>query len=235
MTALDLAVIAVIVLSGLFAFSRGFVREELSIATWIGASFFTFYAFPFARPYAAKALPPLLSDAVAIFAPFAVAFVVLSIITATIARRVKDSPLSSVDRTLGLIFGLVRGAFLACLGYIALTWLMPAPLPDWIAHARTRPLLASGAAALTRIMPDDMRDRASKAASRYERSSAQDVEGAIGALRTPRPAAPPPAPAPAPSATPSAPRGSTNPASVPVYTPADQRDLQRLFQQQNAR
>jgi membrane protein required for colicin V production len=231
MTALDLAVIAVIVLSGLFAFSRGFVREELSIATWIGASFFTFYAFPFARPLAAKALPPLLSDAVAMFGPFAVAFVVLSVITATIARRVKDSPLSSVDRTLGLIFGLVRGAFLACLGYIALTWLMPAPLPDWIALARTRPLLESGRAALTRIMPDDMRDRASKAASRYERSSAQDVEGAIGALRTPRPAAPPPAP----SATPSAPPGSTNPASVPVYTPADQRDLQRLFQQQNAR
>lgn len=230
MTALDLAVIAVIVLSGLFAFSRGFVREELSIATWIGASFFTFYAFPFARPLAAKALPPLLSDAVAIFGPFAVAFVVLSVITAMIARRVKDSPLSSVDRTLGLVFGLIRGAFLACLGYIALTWLMPAPLPDWIAHARTRPLLASGAAALSKIVPEGMRDRASKAAAHFERSSAQDAEGAISALRAPHPAAP----APAPGATPSSSPGSANPGSMPQYTPADQRDLQRLFQQ-NAR
>jgi len=195
-TALDIAVIAIIILSGLFAFSRGFVREELSIATWVGASFFTFYAYPYASPLAAKALPPLLSEAVAIFAPFAVAFVLLSIITATIARRVKDSPLSSVDRTLGLIFGLVRGAFLACLGYIAITWVIPAPLPDWIAHSRTRPLLASGAAALARIMPDDMRDRASRAASHLEHSSLQDAEGAIGALKTPHAAAPAPTGAP---------------------------------------
>jgi membrane protein required for colicin V production len=162
-----------------------------------------------------------------------VALVILSIVTATIARRVKDSPLSSVDRTLGLVFGLVRGAFLVCLGYCALNFLMPGPKPDWIAHARTQPLLAAGAAALSKVVPDDMRDRASKAASRYEKSSVQETENAIGALAIPRTTQSQARPAAAPAATNPASAATAAPGSapVPVYTPADQRDLKRLFQQ----
>ncbi len=224
MNLLDLGVIAIVVLSGLFAFSRGFVREGLSVATWVGASFFTFYAFPYARPFAAKVLPAgLLSDAASMFGPFVVSLIVLSVITAMVARRVKGSPLSSVDRTLGLVFGLVRGAFLACLGYVALVWLMPGPQPDWIAHARTKPLLVSGGAALAKLVPSELRNRASKTAARFEQSGAQEAEGAISALTTPH----------APQAAPTAPAPGTKsgPGTVPVYTPADQRDLQRLFQQ----
>lgn len=221
MNLLDAGVIAIVVLSGLFAFSRGFVREGLSIATWVGASFFTFYAFPHARPLAGKVLPAgLLSDAAAMVGPFAVSLIVLSLITTIIARRVRGSPLSSIDRTLGLVFGLVRGAFLACLGYAALTWLIPGPQPDWMAHARTKPLLVSGATALVKLVPDEMRSRVTKTASQYEQSGAQEAEGAISALTTPH-------------ATQAAPAPGVKPGSdsVPVYTPADQRDLQRLLQQ----
>ena len=45
MNALDLAVIAVIVLSAVFAFARGFVREALSIVAWVGAAAITLYGF----------------------------------------------------------------------------------------------------------------------------------------------------------------------------------------------
>lgn len=221
MNLLDLGVIAIIVLSGLFAFSRGFVREGLSIATWVGATFFTFYAFPYARPLAAKVLPTgLLTDAAAMFGPFAGAIIVLSLVTAIITRRVKSSPLSSVDRTLGLVFGLARGAFLACLGYAALTWLMPGPKPDWIAHARIKPLLVSGAAALVKLVPGEISSQVSKTVIRSEQSGAQEAEGAISALTTPH-------------ATQAAPAAGANPeaGTAPIYSPADQRDLQRLFQQ----
>ena len=45
MNPLDLAVIAVIALSAIFAFARGFVREALSIVAWVGAAAITLYGF----------------------------------------------------------------------------------------------------------------------------------------------------------------------------------------------
>ncbi len=43
----DLLVISVVALSSVFAFYRGFVREFLAIAGWIGATFMTFHFFFF--------------------------------------------------------------------------------------------------------------------------------------------------------------------------------------------
>ena len=45
MNALDLAIIAIIALSAIFAFARGFVREALSIIAWVGAAAITLYGF----------------------------------------------------------------------------------------------------------------------------------------------------------------------------------------------
>src|SRR6185369_8482710 len=46
MTGVDIAVIAVIGISALIAFLRGFVREMLTIGSWLGASAVTLYGFP---------------------------------------------------------------------------------------------------------------------------------------------------------------------------------------------
>ncbi|TMK28624.1 MAG: CvpA family protein, partial [Alphaproteobacteria bacterium] len=45
MNPLDLGVIAIIVLSAIFAFARGFVREALSIIAWVGAAAITVFGF----------------------------------------------------------------------------------------------------------------------------------------------------------------------------------------------
>jgi membrane protein required for colicin V production len=42
---LDLVIIAIIALSAIFAFARGFVREALSIVAWVGAAANTHYGF----------------------------------------------------------------------------------------------------------------------------------------------------------------------------------------------
>ena len=66
LNALDIIVIAVIALSALFAFARGFVKEALSIAAWVGAGLITLYGLPALRPVAQKYITtPLLADAVA--------------------------------------------------------------------------------------------------------------------------------------------------------------------------
>jgi membrane protein required for colicin V production len=214
--ALDLAIVAIVVLSGLFAFARGFVKEALSIGAWVGASLAAVYLLPSARPVAERFTGPgPAADALAGVAIFAVAIITLSLLTTAISRRVKDSSLSALDRTFGLIFGLARGAFLVCLAYIALAWLLPPgdQRPRWMAEARTLPLLKSGAEQLGRFVPAGMRERTAGMAARVEDSAGREAAEAMRAYATPKPRT-----APAPGAT-------------PAYTPDDQRGLNRLFQQ----
>jgi membrane protein required for colicin V production len=192
MNSLDLAVVIVILVSGLLAFARGFVREELSVATWVGAAFAELYAFPYARDFAAQFLPPGLAvDATALMLPFLLALLILGLIAHAIALRVPRGPLSVVDRTLGLLFGLARGAFIVCLGYIGLMWLMPAPPhPPWLEESRIRPLLETGAEGLRRLLPGIPADHA--AGAKADPAAIQrQVEDAAGAYSTPH--APPPA------------------------------------------
>lgn len=146
-TVTDGVVILVLGLSALMAFARGFLQEVMSVGAWLGAALTVLFGLPLARP-AARALiqPPLLADVVAGGIIFVVALIILSIVTGQIGQRVKTSSLSAIDRSLGVAFGLARGALIVCLTYIAIAWLVPAAeQPAWLREARTRPLIEAGA------------------------------------------------------------------------------------------
>jgi membrane protein required for colicin V production len=217
MNLLDIVVIAIVLLSALFAFARGFVKEALSVAAWIGAGFAALYGLPYATPLAERFLPKgELAEGAAALVVFLVALIILSLLTSAIAGRVKDSSLSAIDRTLGLVFGLVRGLVLVCLVYIAFSWALPAKQqpPTWIAEARTLPLLQTGAERLRALVPSVYRAKAAATADDTRRAAEQmqEAAGAMGALSKPHPPGPP--------------------GHGPGYSVEDQRDLNRLIQQQ---
>ncbi len=223
---IDVIVIGVILLSALFAFARGFVKEVLSIAAWVGAGCAALYAVPLAAPFAKQLIGhdiagmsvDFLAQAAVAFAVFVVALIVFSFLTSAIARLVKGSMLSSIDRTLGLIFGLLRGVVLVCIAYIALTWAStdPTRLPPWIAEAKTLPFIANGASHLRALIPAAYRDKAEAGAedAREAARRAQEAAGAMRALKTPK-----------------SPNNTTT-ERKPNYRPEDQRDLNRLITQQ---
>jgi len=220
MTVFDFAVIGVIILSGYFAYSRGFVREALSIAAWINASFVALYTFPYVLPLFEKILPKgVIANVSAAAVVFILALMVLHMISNTLARRVKDSSLSPVDRTFGLIFGLARGMIFVCLGYIALAWMLPTgkDRPRWFAEARSIPYLDAGAHKMQSFipLPRGGAARAANAGNGNANSAEAEAEDAIRAFSRPANPAPP-----------------AN--AAPVYTPDEQRDLNRLIQQQNS-
>lgn len=152
----DLAVIAVIVVSGIFAFVRGFVHELLAIGAWIGAAVVTIFFLPYVLPYARQIIAvELAADISAGVALFLFVLIALSVLTHWLARRVRESSLGALDRSLGLVFGLLRGAVIVCLAWIALLWAIPRQdHPDWITEARTRPLVEQGAEVLIGLLPE---------------------------------------------------------------------------------
>ncbi len=174
----DIAVIVVLLISALLAYARGFVHEVLAVAGWIGAIFATIYGFPYAQPYARSLIPiDLIADLAAGLVIFVVTLVLLSFITRGAAGLVKASALSFLDRSLGFLFGLVRGAVIVCVAYLGLVWLMPPhEQPGWLSEARSMPLIERGAAVLRGLVPDHARTAGSKAAGNVQDKAEKILE-----------------------------------------------------------
>ncbi len=156
-TLLDLIVLAVMLLSGLLAMIRGFMREILSIAAWGAAALTTLYAFNKLLP-TAKAY--FNNDTVAAIAVVAGVFlgtlIVVSIITVRISDMVLDSRIGALDRTLGFLFGLARGLLIIVVAFLFFVWLVPdKQQPDWVRSAKSRVVLQGTGDWLMSLLPDD--------------------------------------------------------------------------------
>ena len=178
---IDLIVVTVILLSGIFALARGFVKEVFSIASWVGAVFATLYGFQPASALARQFIgAPLIADAVAGGTVFLLTLFVLSFISSFIANRVRGSAVGSVDRSLGFVFGLLRGFVLLSIAYLALSWALPPDdQPKWVRAAKTMPLLERGAGLIADFAPAEFGrgtpDRRPLPDSRRGPASGQDL------------------------------------------------------------
>ena len=159
MNFLDIAVIGFTTLSGLITFSIGFVRVVLALVGWVGAIFSTMYLFHYVQPLARQWVSiEIIADGVAGLIVFIGSLIVFTMISHTIGNQVRASGLSTLDRTVGLIFGLGLGTIIVSLSYISMIWAMNLPKetaqqPQWIQEAKSRPFLKWGAAQLQSLAP----------------------------------------------------------------------------------
>lgn len=154
----DLIVIGVVAVSALLAFMRGFVREVLGIGAWIGAAFFAAWATPFVDARFLRWFGPDYAKPAALTAMFLLALIVLSVISSMIGGIVRMSLLGGVDRTLGVVFGLLRGAVLVAFAYIAAGWVVTADRwPEPVLQARSLPYAYQLAVFATDLLPPDYR------------------------------------------------------------------------------
>jgi membrane protein required for colicin V production len=178
----DIAVLAILFLSAILAFARGFVREALSVLAWVGAGTAAWYAYPHVQPLVRQYVASdAVANGVAAAGTFLVVLILLSIVASRIAGSVRGSALSAVDRSLGFLFGLLRGAVLVCLGYVLLTMVYPDPVdhPAWVREARTMPAIQNGAERLKRLVPDRGRTEAQeRAAAAVESARVRAVRAA---------------------------------------------------------
>lgn len=157
LNAVDVTVALVLLVSAILAYARGFVHETLAVGGWVGAFLATVKGYPFVQPYARDMIPQeLLADFAAGVAIFVVSLVILTLITRAISARVKESALNVLDRSLGFLFGLARGAVVICVAYIGLELLIPREeQPDWVTEAKSLPLIVEGSQVLVSLLPED--------------------------------------------------------------------------------
>jgi membrane protein required for colicin V production len=212
----DLAVIGVMLISALLAFGRGLVREVLSIGAWVAAALAALWGFPYAKDIARKYISiTILADVVTATAIFLVTLIVCAAISHAIARNVRGSTFGALDRSLGLLFGLLRGAVLICFAYLLFTWAVPneADQPDVIKEASSRPLVARGADILRSLLPQGALDRGAAAAANVQRQlEEQTKQQMLQGIDQP------------------APKPAAAPKQDPGYNANERKDLDRLIQ-----
>lgn len=161
-TIVDAGVLAVALLSGVLAYSRGLVREMFAILGWAGAGVF---ALTFAKPAEPliKQIPGLdkllenceLSTLAAFFSVFAVGLIIVSIFTPLFSSLIQRSFLAGADRALGFLFGVVRGVVLILVAFVLYDRLFSTkPIPA-IEGSRSIKIFASLEQDLNAKMPSD--------------------------------------------------------------------------------
>lgn len=185
---LDLAVITVVLVSGLLALLRGFTREVLAIASWVAAAaaayFFHPLALPYIKPYIAKDELALVASVAAVFF---VALVLVSLVTVKVSDLILDSKVGALDRTLGFLFGAVRGALLAVVAFVFYTWLVPdANQPEWVRNARAKPFLEAGGEKLREMLPDDIDSLVAKIKAKKDLPAVEEPTADVEPDKAPR-------------------------------------------------
>lgn len=124
-TIVDGVVAAIVVVSALLAYSRGFVREAMAIAGWIGAAVLAFMFAPQVEPLIREI--PVVGDFIgdscelgiiaAFAAVVAVSLVVVSVFTPLFSSMIQRSALGGLDQGLGFLFGVFRGVLLVAVAF----------------------------------------------------------------------------------------------------------------------
>ena len=133
-TLLDIVLIVVMLISGLLAMVRGFMREVLSIAAWVLAAVATLYAYPQAAALRQAVLQQRhRRRGRRGRRRFPRTLLVVSVLTVRISDMVLDSRVGALDRTLGFLFGLARGLIIVVVAFLFFVWLVPdRSQPEWV-------------------------------------------------------------------------------------------------------
>ncbi|KKB85784.1 hypothetical protein VW29_05670 [Devosia limi DSM 17137] len=154
LTAFDVGIGVLVLISAILATARGLTREVLSLATWAGSAAIAIYMWQYhpeiARQYIAE---QVVADIATVVVTFIVALIILHLLTMRIADFVVDSRVGPIDRTLGFVFGVLRGLLIGIVITIFGTWLLGNNLPPWAKESQTLPHLSNMGNTLISMLP----------------------------------------------------------------------------------
>jgi membrane protein required for colicin V production len=153
---IDLIIVGIISLSAVISLFRGFVKEAISLATWV-------LAFWVSLGYASalsELLPAALSDqtlriGMAFAGLFIVTLVLGGVVNVLAGQMVKRTGLSGTDRSLGVVFGLLRGVLVVAV-LVLLAALTVLPQEGWWHESLLLPHFERLAIWLRGFLSDDL-------------------------------------------------------------------------------
>jgi len=138
-TPVDWAIVAIVAISALISLKRGFVKEALSLLTWIIAGA---VAWMFGGSLAQYLVNYIETPSARVIAGCTILFVATLLVGAMvnflIGELIRVTGLSGTDRFLGMVFGAARGGLLVVVA-VGLLSLGPVQQDQWWQQSRLLP------------------------------------------------------------------------------------------------
>lgn len=155
----DFAILAVILLSALISLVRGFVKESISLATWLIAGFIALtYYLVLSELFIPYIDSPTISQVAAFSILFLATLIVGAIINYMVSQLVSKTGLSGTDKTLGVVFGAARGILIIAM-IVLFAGLTPMPSESWWQESLMVEHFLNVALWIKDFMPQDVASR----------------------------------------------------------------------------
>ena len=138
----DIIILVLILISALFAFFRGLSLELLSISVWL-ISFFGSYAYAnnLINFFNKIINNILISSAISYIVAFLIIFVIFSFLTRKFSVFIKDSYVGLIDKSLGFIFGILRGYLIVGLCFFLFDYFYNGKRLEFIDNSKIIPVI----------------------------------------------------------------------------------------------
>ena len=138
----DIIILVLILISALFAFFRGLSLELLSISVWL-ISFFGSYAYAnnLINFFNKIINNILISSAISYIVAFLIIFVIFSFLTRKFSVFIKDSYVGLIDKSLGFIFGILRGYVIVGLCFFLFDYFYNGKRLEFIDNSKIIPVI----------------------------------------------------------------------------------------------
>ena len=138
----DVIILVLILISALFAFFRGFSLELLSISVWV-ISFFGSYAYgnKFVNFFNKVINNILISTGISYILVFLAIFIFFSFFTRKFSVYIKDSYVGLIDKSLGFLFGIVRGYVIVGLCFFCFDYFYQGKRLEFINNSKIIPVI----------------------------------------------------------------------------------------------
>lgn len=159
MSWLDLVILGIIGLSALISLIRGFVKESISLVTWVVAGIVAFrYFSPMADLLEAFVEAPTIREVSAFGILFVSTLIIGAIANFIMAQLVSSTGLSGTDKALGVVFGAARGVLIVTM-VVLLASLTPMPDTPWWQDSASIGIFQNLAGWVKEIIPPDAVDK----------------------------------------------------------------------------
>jgi membrane protein required for colicin V production len=151
----DLVIVGIIALSALISLIRGFVKESISLVTWVAAGLL---ALRYYAPMAELLEPFINSVTLRQWVGGGILFVVTliagAIVNFIVSQLVSKTGLSGTDKALGVVFGAARGVLIVTM-VVLLASLTPMPDASWWQESTTIEFFQQLAEWVKAVIPAD--------------------------------------------------------------------------------
>lgn len=147
LTALDYIYVGVILASTIWATIRGGVYETIATLSWVVAAISARFVSPWLDGLLQSWFDLTESTVGTLVASYFIVFFAILLLVGFLNQKLRDKIQASImnvtDKTLGVIFGIIRGVVVMGIFYWGALWYYSdvPHLPKWLAQSRTRPVM----------------------------------------------------------------------------------------------